>query len=38
VDEPSGQRIEYRSMSCRFEPGLEIPEELLGEPSVSDAD
>ncbi|HEX6271787.1 MAG TPA: hypothetical protein VFZ53_02050, partial [Polyangiaceae bacterium] len=31
-------RVEYRSMSCRFEPGLEIPEELLGEPAVSDAD
>jgi hypothetical protein len=31
-------RVEYRSMSCRFEPGLEIPEELTGEPPVSDAD
>ena len=31
-------RVEYRSMSCRFEPGLEIPDELLGEPAVGDAD
>ena len=31
-------RVEYRSMSCRFEPGLEIPEELLAEPAVGDAD
>jgi hypothetical protein len=39
VDHPeSGSRLEYRSMSCRFEPGLEIPEELLGEPAVGDAD
>jgi hypothetical protein len=34
----TGGRIEYRSMSCRYEPGLEIPEELLGEPVVGDAD
>ncbi len=33
-----GARVEYRGMSCRFEPGLEIPEELLGEPAVGDAD
>jgi photosystem II stability/assembly factor-like uncharacterized protein len=39
VDRPEGGvRLEYRSMSCRFEPGLEIPEELLGEPAVGDAD
>jgi hypothetical protein len=31
-------RVEYRSMSCRFEPGIEIPEELLGDPAVGDAD
>jgi hypothetical protein len=37
-EEGGAPRVEYRSMSCRFEPGLEIPEELLGEPSVSDAD
>jgi hypothetical protein len=30
--------VEYRGMSCRFEPGLEIPEELVGEPAVGDAD
>jgi hypothetical protein len=39
ADHPeTGARVEYRSMSCRFEPGLEIPEELLGEPVVGDAD
>jgi hypothetical protein len=39
IDHPeTGGRVEYRSMSCRFEPGLEIPEELLGEPAVGDAD
>ena len=40
VDAPDGglARVEYRGMSCRFEPGLEIPDELLGEPAVGDAD
>jgi hypothetical protein len=36
--EAGGPRVEYRGMSCRYEPGLEIPEELLGEPAVGDAD
>jgi hypothetical protein len=36
--EVGAPHIEYRSMSCRFEPGLEIPEELLGEPTAGDAD
>jgi hypothetical protein len=35
--EAAAPRVEYRGMSCRYEPGLEIPEELLGEP-VGDAD
>jgi photosystem II stability/assembly factor-like uncharacterized protein len=35
----SGPRVEYRSMSCRFEPGLELPEELVGgDVSGGDAD
>jgi hypothetical protein len=36
--EAGAPRVEYRGMSCRYEPGLEIPEELLGEPVVGDAD
>jgi hypothetical protein len=31
-------RVEYRGMSCRFEPGLEIPDELTGDPGAGDAD
>jgi hypothetical protein len=40
VEAPEGglPRVEYRGMSCRFEPGLEIPDELSGDPAVGDAD
>jgi photosystem II stability/assembly factor-like uncharacterized protein len=29
-----GARVEYRGMSCRFEPNLELPEEILNAPEA----
>jgi hypothetical protein len=29
-----GARVEYRSMSCRFDPNLELPEEILNAPEA----
>jgi hypothetical protein len=29
-----GTRVEYRGMSCRFEPNLELPEEILSSPEA----
>jgi len=29
-----GPRVEYRSMSCRFEPALELPQEILDAPEA----
>ncbi len=36
VREPSAERasIEYRTMACRFEPNLEVPEEILKSPEA----
>ena len=29
-----GTHVEYRTMSCRFEPNLELPEEILNAPEA----